>query len=184
VKRPIYVFLLSANQNLKVGGLCRLNSADSTKRLRQCQNKGGSTQKSLSTMTEPAHKGAGTDEATGLMRGSLARWTPVGRDSSCTCFSNAELLEFNPRRAPAAASLQSEGDLAVRERRRTRRERRPSGRSDREGARTTGGAGRGGCGAVLDPRRITVRRQPNGRVRLSTDVIRGVRCGAVRGWLL
>ena len=40
------------------------------------------------------------------------------------------------------------------------------------------------CGAVLDPRRITVRRQPNGRVRLCVDVIRGVRGGAVRGRLL
>jgi len=38
------------------------------------------------------------------------------------------------------------------------------------------GAGRGG--AVLDPRRLTVRRQPNGRERLSRAVRRRVRSGA------
>jgi len=36
----------------------------------------------------------------------------------------------------------------------------------------------GRCGAVLDPRRLTVRRQPNGRERLSAAVSRRVRCGA------
>ena len=42
---------------------------------------------------------------------------------------------------------------------------------------------RGGCcagrgGAVLDPRRLTVRRRPNGRVRSSRAVSRRVRCSA------
>ena len=41
------------------------------------------------------------------------------------------------------------------------------------------GAGRWLC--CLDPRRLTVRRQPNGRVRLSRAVRRRVRCWAGRG---
>ena len=42
-------------------------------------------------------------------------------------------------------------------------------------------AGRSRWRCCLDPRRLTVRRQPNGRVRLSRSVRRRVRCWAGRG---
>ena len=97
------------------------------------------------TMQNTAPKrGAGPDDPIGLA--FLDRDRPMGLSDGSgvrTGSSNAVRIQFcAPRRAPAAASLQSEGDLAVREGRRTRSERRPSGMSDREGARTTGGAGR------------------------------------------
>ena len=54
----------------------------------------------------------------------------------------------------------------------------PIGPLPRRRSRCGAGAERGRCGAALDPRRLTVRRQPNGQERLSAAVSRRVRCGA------
>jgi len=49
----------------------------------------------------------------------------------------------------------------------------------KEGNESAGRCGAGRGGAVLDPRRLTVRRRPNGRERPSAAVSRRVRCGDV-----
>lgn len=124
---------------------------------------------------------------------------------SCTCFSNPRSIDSFPRsrgarsgrpcssRSSSRASFHScrsagqptgarAGNLAVREDRRTRSERCPAAAAEPDGEggkrEAVAGAERGQCGAVLDPRRLTVRRHGNASERVSRAVRQGVRCGA------
>ena len=145
-------------------------------------------------MTTPAPKrGLVSDEPTGLRSWQVR---PVGlSDGSGVRTGSSNAVRIDSCAVLSASSSTTSdtagaraGDLAVRERRRTRLERRPAAAAEPDGEggkrEAVAGAVWCGCGAALDPRRITVRRQPNGRVRLCVDVIRGVRGGAVRGRLL
>ena len=123
---------------------------------------------------DPIGRDFGQDRPTGLSDRSYVRTGP----------SNPEVLEFTGRVAPVLSDPQSEGDLAVRERRRTRRERRPSGRSDREGARTTGGAGRVRWAVGADCCGALGCRETGGLVAVVTDRGERVLClECAEGWL-
>ena len=116
-----------------------------------------------------------------------SRGARSGRPCSSRSSSRSSFHSCSTTAHPTGARA---GNLAVREDRRTRSERCPAAAAEPDGeggkreavagavAGAVVGAERGRCGAVLDPRRLTVRRHGNASERVSRTVRQGVRCGA------